>query len=125
MRLTEKTAEGYALNRNLLRPEHDVLLVAKDVTDKLGQLEDIEDELGIDLITLIKALNNGIWVYRGKRKEHTSWCIAINGNGDGGHRKTTFWLSYKVNGFDFPDYYEHLEFKDYGKTWALTKEELL
>ena len=93
--------------------------------EKLSKLEDIEEELGIDLITLFKALNNGIWVYRGKRKEYTSWCIAVNGNGDGGNRKTTFWLSYKVNGFDFPDYYEHLYFKDYGKTWALTKEELL
>ena len=29
---------------------------------KLGQLEDIEEELGIDLITLIKALKNGIWL---------------------------------------------------------------
>lgn len=30
--------------------------------DKLGQLEDIEEKLGIDLITLYKALTNGVWV---------------------------------------------------------------
>lgn len=117
MRLTGKNETGcYSLDRDL---SGDVLN-----TNKLGQLEDIEDELGIDLITLFAALNKGIWIYRGKKKEHTSWCISINGNGDGGYRKTTFWLSYKVNGFDFPDYYEKLNFKDYGKTWALTKEEL-
>ena len=29
---------------------------------KLGQLEDIEDELGINLITLIKSLKNGIYL---------------------------------------------------------------
>ena len=29
---------------------------------KLADLEDIEDELGIDLLTLFKALKNGIYV---------------------------------------------------------------
>ena len=41
--------------------------------DKLGQLEDIEEELGIDLITLFKALKNGIKDYDGGSK----WYIAL------------------------------------------------
>ena len=37
--------------------------------NKLGQLEDIEEELGIDLITLYKALKNGIYFYGQKEEE--------------------------------------------------------
>ena len=32
-----------------------------DLKLKLGQYEDLEDQLGIDLLTLFKALNKGIW----------------------------------------------------------------
>lgn len=31
------------------------------VYDKLGQLEDIEEEVGVDLVTLFKALKDGIY----------------------------------------------------------------
>lgn len=82
---------------------------------KLGQLEDIEDELGIDLITLFKALKNGIWikhplgqVYKVQARlydlmidsfsEKLKWCFLANSM--------------------------LIDFKDYGVTWALTKEEL-
>ena len=40
--------------------------------DKLGQLEDIEKELGIDLITLFKALKNGIYCKIENKIEHIS-----------------------------------------------------
>jgi hypothetical protein len=71
--------------------------------DKFGELEDIEEELGIDLITLFKALKNGIYGKVGKNIEnilapHFSW-----------HNKEIY--IFKI--------------QDYGKTWALTKEELL
>lgn len=70
--------------------------------NKLGQLEDIEEELGIDLITFFKALKNGIYGRVGDKIEHIlapnfSFC----------YRKMYI---YKLT--------------DYGKTWALTKEEL-
>ena len=81
--------------------------------DKLGRLEDVEEELGIDLITLVKALKDGIytnkWLHKTKygidleRKRFEGHC-----SGDYGVVETSY-------------YY----FKDYGKTWALTKEELL
>lgn len=32
-----------------------------DCINKLGKLEDLEEELGIDFITLFKAFNKGIW----------------------------------------------------------------
>ena len=78
--------------------------------DKLGQLEDIEDELGIGLSILFKALKDGIWVKtkNGISKHHT---IHL-------HK----WQQLKLCLFYHP--YSHLSIKDYGKTWALTKEEL-
>ena len=80
---------------------------------KLGQLEDIEEELGIDLITLFKALKNGVytntWLHKTKyridleRKRFEGHC-----SGDYGVIETSYFY-----------------FKDYGVTWALTKEELI
>lgn len=80
--------------------------------EKLGQLENIEEELGIDLITLFKALKNGVY------------------------------YKYKPYGYDYKiskcrkcfltgnrtlvvDYHTYKYLCDYGKTWALTKEELV
>ena len=67
-------------------------------SQKLGQLEDIEDELGIDLIILFKALDKGIYCK------------------DSGYTKNERLYHYGADKF--------YDFKDYGKTWALTKEEL-
>ena len=76
----------------------------KEIINKLGQLEDIEDELGIDLITLFKALSCGAWERGKDNMLNFDDCkllykrIQIGSN--------VHWLS------------------NYGKTWALTKEEL-
>ena len=80
--------------------------------DKLGQLEDIEDELGIDLITLFKALKNGIYF---KVKDKIYFTNGLD-------------LDFKEKVlFEFNEYedFETYELKDYGKTWALTEEELI
>lgn len=100
--------------------------------NKLGQLEDIEDELGIDLITLFKALKNGIWV-----NETTGECEQLKGL----HFIKSNNLVAEIDcGSPLiisicETWYEDLDnvmlktgyewFADeYGKTWALTKEEL-
>ena len=70
---------------------------------KLGQLEDTEDELGVDLLTLFKALKNGIYGKVGNKIEHI---LAPH----------LSWYNREIYIF---------KIKDYGKTWALTKEELL
>ena len=106
-RLTCKVANGYCDMSNATR---------ENKLDKLGKLEDIEEELGIDLITLFKALKNGIWVkydadfgFTGKPKivikkdKCTEICL----------REKKWWI--QENDFLL---------KDYGKTWALNKEEL-
>lgn len=79
--------------------------------EELEKLEDIERELGIGLVALFKALKYGIWF----REDY--------GNISGPHRPV---LDYDgpILSLDYEFQYE-LKFKDYGKTWALTKEELV
>lgn len=62
--------------------------------EKLGQLEDIEEELGIDLITLFRAFKNGIY-YKGKDHNTINFCKV----------KESIYV----------------KLKDYGKTWWLEK----
>ena len=67
MRLTKKFRNIYVYNFDKNcdfeeRKERSIETHNK-IIDKCGQLEDIEDELGIDLITLFKAVKNGIYVW--------------------------------------------------------------
>lgn len=93
--------------------------------NKLGKIEDIEDTLGIDLTTLFKALENGFY-YRNpwstdKEIKHASisdirsnWGLCVR------NLTKTGWgfvLMSNRNTYFIPE--------DYGKTWALTREELL
>ena len=101
MRLTRKREDGKYLKT----------IKSIDVCmNKLGQLEDIEEELGIDLITLFKALKNGCYVKPWTEIKHS---YEIRTGSDNIH---LFLLDENDN---------HYSLKDYGKTWALTKEELL
>ena len=79
-----------------------------EIVDKLGQLEDIEEELGIDLITLFKALKNGVW-FKDKNSEVR---YSFNITNYVGEKRI------QIGDETFR------RFQDYGKTWALTKEEL-
>ena len=101
--------------------------------NKLGQLEDIEEELGIDLITLFNVLKNGIWI-----KQPDYIAIPI-------YKIESNYLKLCIDSYGMVSfkklYYEDLdgtleetgeEYKmseygkqDYGVSWALTKEELL
>ena len=84
-------------------------IIEKDL-DLLEEYRKIEEELGIDLITLFKALKDGIYinedgsVYKDCIKSIENWS-------DG-------W------GFISNDDYIEVLFKDYGISWALTEEEL-
>lgn len=87
----------------------------KKIIDKLEQLEDIEDELGIDLITLFRAIYNGVYYIK---------------NNQIAYEKTIGLCNENINIADRPKftrlYVNHIYvlFSDYGKTWALTREEL-
>lgn len=83
------------------------------IYNKLFDIEDLEEELGIDLITLFKALKEGI--------------VAVDENYE------CYELS-KITGqeIELNVFLKRLEIKfvgcwnlsDYGKTWALRKEDL-
>ena len=111
MRLTKKNNYGYILEiKDIDTSFGQKAIIVGETAKKLGQLEDLEDELGIDLIVLFKALKSGIYHKIGN-------CLYFRDNLD----------------FDFNSHllfkniygsYTVFDTKDYGKTWALTKEEL-
>ena len=100
---------------NLIKVDYIEIKDKKLAEEKLCRLEDIEEEIGIDLITLFKALKNGVYekdAYINKIK-HT------NIRGLEVHSLCAIALA------SVPECDYILEYKNYGKTWALTEEELL
>ena len=99
------------------------------VLTKLGQLEDVEDKLEIDLLTLFKALNKGFYIKYNNKIIHIFPDKNITVN---------FWYN-TINVFIPPKFFidckkgtdylsetidEEYWFKDYGKTWSLDKGNL-
>ena len=87
-------------------------------TNKLGKLEDIEEELGIDLIKaveLCKQVNSKKVVYTKER-----WGIDTIKILDELDIELFSHRLYK----NFGGVYVSLDLYEYGKTWSLTKEEL-
>lgn len=122
-RLTTKTsimgrkhdlAYGYASiwKKKLLKNYRYDLI--EEAVDKLGQLEDLEEELGIDLLTLFKALKNGIW-YKGHKDIYFVKGVCLDLVGE--------FFELWVEGHKILDGIQ-IRLKDYGKTWSLRKEDL-
>lgn len=86
--------------------------IVAEALEKLDQLEDIEEELGIDLITLFKALKDGIYFYGQKEEELQDVQLRMF------HEEPML----VHNCGDLTDLEVYVA--GYGKTWALTKEEL-
>ena len=86
--------------------------VRRDIYNKLGKLEDLEQDLGCPLDVVFKALKEGI-VYEENNKFITDKCIALH------------FIAYEKEWaliYDIDFMYSHL-LKDYKKTWWL-KEDL-
>ena len=103
-----------------------------NAVNKLGQLEDIEEELGIDFITLFKALKYGVYTEVNIETHHY-------GNGETITEKhfTHYYIDYINSNHQLVHYYyslgdweheerlyKYFDFKDYGKTWVINKEDL-
>ena len=121
-RLTRKIKGCYCIDLITCLPmEYEQINKGNACVEKLGKLEDIEEELGIDFITLFKALKNGIYLKFGSEKitgvyyEHRA-ILPRHFDKDYKGYFIDLQLELSIN-FNF-------YFKDYGKTWALTKEEL-
>ena len=83
------------------------LLDIQVVADKLGLLEDIEEDLGIDLVKLLSAKEIYFYQYDEPIKD---FCIDFN-------KKT-------ISDYFKADIDSTFSFDDYGKYWAFTKEEI-
>lgn len=90
------------------------------VTDlnRLEKLEKIEKELGIDLVTLFKALKNGVYVANDEVNSNHKCFVGLAYKFDEIKRWSLLGFAY---GYEASEW---LFLKDYGKTWALTKGEL-
>ena len=86
------------------------------VYNKLSQLEDIEEELGVDLVKLLSSKE----IYYKYKTGHISDCTldSIDFN----FRKICYVHKIENHSFDGCSFTEY--FSDYGKTWAFTREEL-
>ena len=102
IRLTEK--------RDLLYFGTDGYIVS-NCLQKLGSLEDLEEEIGINLITLFKATHQGIWM-----KHNGAFYFFDNLIVDFKHKCLVQIVS--------SDEVETFPFDSYGEDWALTREEL-
>ena len=102
-------------NEEKLRTTHEI----KKKLNLLEEYKKIEEELGIDLITLFKALKNGF--YHIDKNKHIYTTKPTKGNGGSMNFYTC--LECIIAEDTFGDQYI-FSLKDYGKTWALTKEEL-
>ena len=107
MRYTKKITKNYGCKMNDYMWKDNSYNHSRLGIDKLGLLEDIEEELGVDLVKLLSAKE--IWY------EYYRWI------------KGTFYVDFNdkciVTGGEREDDIV-LYFKDYGKTWFYTKEEL-
>ena len=125
----KKTSKNYITR--YYKPKN---VLVSDLTWKLGHLEDIEEELEIDLITLFKAMTRGIYYERQEIVPHPTDkkytvlkdriayeslpCLVYQRILGG---KNIFYFKMDEN-----QHYivEDIYLKDYGKTWALTRKEL-
>ena len=90
--------------------EHDLF---RDIYCKLQYLEDIEEEIGIEFITLIKMLKNDVYINDGGIVDEIGNIYTAQ------VKSIEHW---PVWGFTAGDNVEYA-FKDRGRTWALNKEE--
>jgi len=111
MRLTKKDVEHNYYKPTFAEIDHWGTILK--LSRKLGQLEDIEEELGIDLITLFKALKDGFYYkgFKGLIQYNKHPFVAINNFGN-------FVIIDSARDYA-------CKWRDYGKKWSLTKEELL
>lgn len=91
-------------------PNNANFIITQTPKNKMEQINKLEKYLGIDLITLFKALEDGIYTIRSKGKKRYPFLTYNNAVG-------------YILDFEFEQEAQYI-LSDYGETWALTKEEL-
>ena len=108
----ELICEAKSVNRDEGRMCFLRKIIEKDL-DQLEEYRKIEEELSVDLITLFTALEKGVWYKDYKDDDKIKFTDRVEEN-------------IKCKEFIVPAKYTTigLKFRDYGKTWALTREDL-
>lgn len=91
-------------------------VAAEDIYKKLAKLEDIEDEIGLNLGVLFKALKCGIW-YKNEYGQIIKCCVDLINSYLSPNNNT-------LTGLCLAGDNHYFYFDAYNKAWALTKEEL-
>ena len=86
--------------------------IIEEDLDQLEEYRKIEEELGVDLITLFTALENGVWYKDYKDNDKIKFTDDLEENMK--CKELIVPAKYTIIG---------LKFRDYGETWALDKEE--
>ena len=111
MRLTKK------IRKNKYEVAEEPFVIG-NFLNRLGRIEDLEELIGIDIETLIVALFDGFYSKNHIEKIRFAYISTNKFNPDRACNKLpiVYCLAKSVEDIWL--------FKDYGKTWALTKEEL-
>ena len=114
MRLTDKDK----IKELATLQKHNVLMTDNDYKElKLGQLENIEDELRVDLLTFVEVFEKGIFVKNESTNNKIEYWSPFNIKIIKSTYQTDIcYIRSKKN--------KYVGCFNYGKTWALTKEEL-
>ena len=117
-RLTRKIKGCYCIDLITCLPmEYEQINKGNACVEKLGKLEDLEEEIGIDLITLFEALKNGIFVaYDSSFGMANKPKIKIT-------KDTATGICYRDKKWYIQE--DETLIKDYGKTWSLDKKILI
>ena len=113
-RLTTKCEVGIGLTETSGNIVNDFEKVVNRLVELEDFLEDTGDELGVDLITLFKAAKDGFYV---KQKDINEGLISLV------KAKDIRFINIVMHVIVFAET-KVIFFEDYGKTWALTEEEL-
>ena len=106
----ERLCDGYP---NVMAARICYDIIVRDL-NLLEKYREIEEELGIDLITLFKAYSNGFYVRGEKEKQYIDFKNYLNANA----------FKHKEMFYGHKYCYQYVKLYDYGKEWALTKQEL-
>ena len=105
------------------RYEHDLF---RDIYCKLQDLEDLEEEIGMSLLTLFRILKRGQIIYKTRSLHHNNKIILESRKIDGLYYDGAYYIL-KLHNLLFEDDnddYDVVYVKDYGVTWGITKKEL-
>ena len=105
------------------RYEHDLF---RDIYCKLQDLEDIEEEVGIDLYRLFRILKQGQIICKFRPIEDPKKILLLSRKIKGLYYDGCYYMLgvYEDSDDGYIINFDYVYIKDYGITWGITKEEL-